>query len=173
MRKGIAAPIIIILFGLITVAVMGLSGLLSSHRRGETVRGVSISPAEQPGFSVAVASTGTWDLYEYLCTEDDACLESAASGKRYTTVSGAPTAGHEVVLTYSKDWENFDYIKLFVKSGWGVTAVDYNVNVLDSVASEAVTVLKDSSDDLEMLIIPVSAIDDNYVGEVALFSDSN
>lgn len=174
MQRGIAAPILIILFGILAIVLVGLSGIPQKYfynKSEEEVKGASVVQPVRSGFSVVVSSPGTWDLAEYLCSDDE-CFDSVDSGKRHATIGGGATEAHEVVVTYSDEWDQFTHIKLFAKPSLGSSDEAYPVvetTNLERVGGE-IHSLEDSS--AQILLVPIVRVKDIFVENVAAFSDN-
>ena len=121
----------------------------STSRLETNVRGVSTfrELSTKPGFSVSIESdSATWNLVEYLCNDLDECLSSLNSGRRLGTVSGGETDQHEVVVEYSADWAEYDYIKYFVRSGWYTSSGEFKVVALGDVPGSEKHVIDDNGE---------------------------
>jgi hypothetical protein len=169
MQRGIAAPILILLFGFIAVVIAVATGipqnLFNNDKYAEVQGAASVQPVRS-GFSVFVTSTGTWDLYEYLC-EDEACLKELDAGKKYATVSGGATEEHEVVVSAGSDWGNYKYVKLYVRPAWGALTGYYDVSAIGDTGS----VTEVGDDFVQALVVPVEKVSASFVESVAVFSD--
>lgn len=139
-----------------------------------SVRGASSfrDPSSKPGFSVLVQSdSGTWNLVEYLCNDLDECLSSLNAGRRLGTVSGGATDSHEVVVSYSADWAEYDYIKYFVRSGWYTSSGDFKVITLGDIPGSEKHVIDDNGEQFEVVVSPIVNVTNSFYPS-ATFSDS-
>ncbi len=171
MQRGIAAPILIILFGLLAVAVVGYWTIGNRNvDPNQKVKGASTTSVQE-GFSILITSKSTWDLSEYLCGGKE-CIEGVDSGKRFATVSGGATENHEVAIGYSKEWEQYEFVKLYVRSGWGASSTPFTI-LQGSNLSNLGAEIKTLDSNINVLIIPTKSVKDNFVDSVATFSDDN
>lgn len=139
------------------------------------VRGVSTSRtlSTKPGFSVGVVSnSATWNLVEYLCNDIDECLSSLNSGRRLGTVSGGETDLHEVVVEYSADWAEYDYIKYFVRSGWYTSSGAFKVTALGDIPGSEMHIIEDNGEEFEVVVSPIVNVTNSFYSS-ATFSDVN
>lgn len=125
----------------------------------------------KPGFSVSVtAQASTWDLVEYMCKSLDECLTSVTAGSRLGTVSGGTTDLHEVVVSYSDEWKDYEYIKFYVRSGWYTNGSMFKVVELGNVPGSDIYTLSDGTNSYETVIAPISSLTKNFYSS-ATFSD--
>ena len=169
MQRGIAAPIIIVLFGLLAILVVSFSGLPQKIFSEDDVKGVATNQPVRNGFSVAVSSPSTWDLFEYLC-EDATCGEDLEAGKRFATISGGATEEHEVVVTYSKEWDSYKYVKIYAKPGWGAFDNTFSISQHDAVGQINAELLE--VEGIGVLLIPIDSISEVFVEDVVLLSNN-
>lgn len=131
----------------------------------QNVKGASVdgSTSGISGFSVSVVSdSSTWDLVEYLCKTADECLSSLTAGRRLGTVSGGATDLHEVVVEYSPEWQEYDYIKYYVRSGWYSSGKLFKVDILGDLPGSSIHELNDGGDIYNVVLSPVTAIQDSF-----------
>lgn len=123
------------------------------------------------GFNVSIISnSATWDLVEYLCKTEEECLNSLNSGRRLGTVSGGETDLHEVVVEYSPEWDDYDFIKYFVRSGWYSGGRLFKVRDLGDMPGSVVKQVEDSGDTYDVVLSPISGIKSNFYNS-ATFSN--
>ena len=128
-QKGFASPLI--LFLLVSVFMLAGFWIFTNDinvSSSSDVHGAS-TPKKyaKPGLGVSVTSTGTWDLYEYLCVTESECTQSLQSGKRFGTISGGATSLHAIEIEASREWSSYKFIKLFVKSACQSNISNYKV----------------------------------------------
>jgi hypothetical protein len=119
---------------------------------------------------VVVSGVGTWDLVEYLCESLDECTDSAYSGKRWGTLSGGSSTGHEVVVEATKEWEDYEYIKYFVRPGWASDSVVFDVVDMGDLPESQVYTLSDGISSYNVVVSPISEVISKY-SKSATFSD--
>ena len=174
-ERGVSALVLLILvFGLITVpAYIWHSGNSSKNLQNKDVQGASVvgGLSTKPGFSVSVkSSSSTWDLLEYLCVSVDECTNTLNSGRRLGTVSGGKTDLHEVVVEYSPEWDSYDYVKYFVKSGWYASGDVFEITDIGNVPGSAKYEISEDGSLYDVVLTPVSSVQDNFYTS-ATFSD--
>jgi len=143
---------------------------ISVLERFKDVKGVSTAnnAPENPGFSVCVTSEfGNWDLVEYLCESLAECKTSLDSGEKWATVSGGETENHQIFVESESSWEEYVYMKVFVRSGWGSQDRKFVMDATgDVLGSNEVTL-----EETKILIFPVSSVIKDYA-PAASFSDA-
>lgn len=139
-NKGIALPIVIIFISLfLSVPFFYYYYSLKQNQANESsVRGTFSEVPEKNGVTVRVSSSGgSWDLYQYLCDDRDACLKSLSIGKSWGIVSGGITDLHEFNISADQNWDpKFKYLKIYTSSSWGsmLRVFDaYALNQADSI----------------------------------------
>lgn len=174
-QRGYSAPVIIII-ALLLLAVpvfyftrtKNLSLFSSVDVQGASSVG---NINAQPGFSVSIISDSeTWDLVEYLCKDLKECTASLTSGRRLGTVSGGKTDLHEVVVTSASEWDSYDYVKYFVRSGWYSQNKMFRVANLGDVPGSQVRTISDGAVSYEVVISPTKDLRNNFYSS-AVFSD--
>lgn len=164
MSKGLALPIVIVFIALfLSVPVFfylyankGLEGNLN-------VKGAASEFTNESGVTLRVSSKGgTWDLHQFLCDERNACLSTLMIGKPWGIVSGGLTENYEFNIDPDQGWdEQFKYLKVFVKSGWGSMFRTFSAMPLhqkDLVESHTIT---NESKDYTVILIPLENINSN------------
>lgn len=117
MRKGFSALFVVIMVFFIAAPFV-FYFVVSREKTG--VKGASSSAPIKEGFSVTLNSAqGTWDLYEYGCSTLEECSGSLFSGKKLSIISGGKISNHTIGFSKSLLSEDSQFIKLFVKPGWG------------------------------------------------------
>ena len=119
MKKAFTLPVVIV-FIILFISVP-LVFLFSITRQKNNVKGAQATPPEiENGFLVYVSSkSAMWDLNEYLCATQAECAGNLMSGKKWGVVSSGASQRHEVVVQATKEWDQYNYMKLFVKSPYG------------------------------------------------------
>lgn len=171
-QKGFAVPLMLIVV-LLILAVPAYYIISSLPTSSSDIRGASSEGNinDRPGFSVSITSTSsTWDLVEYLCGSLDECTTSLTSGRRWGTVSGGQTDLHDVVVEYSDEWSNYEYIKYFVRSGWYAQGKDFNVVSAGNVPNSDVFKVSDGNESYDVVVAPVSVLSNGFYSS-AHFSD--
>lgn len=138
------------------------------------VKGASISApinsqsTDSPINITVSSNSGTWDLFAYLCSEQESCAKPLDSGKRVVSVSGGITKGQQVAISYTEAWSNFKYVKIYVRPGWGSTLRTFVASVSgdDLVIQNA----EYEGNIYEVVLIPVSSFKDS-VAAIVTFSD--
>lgn len=174
-QKGYAAHLILILMVLVALMLVGVfllsSNKLSLSNVGPAVKGSSESLAtpvsKGAGFSIFINSThGGWELVEYLCKDYNECIQSLDSGKRWGTVSSGDGSRDEVIVDADSVWEDYKFMKVFVRLGWGDTQTKFGVKDTGLIPSTEVVSLSGQ----DTVIFPLDHVSENYVNS-ALFEN--
>lgn len=174
-QRGYSAPVIIIIALLLLALPVfyfvrdnNLSPFSSRNIQGASSVGNINS---YPGFNVSIVSDSeTWDLVEYLCKDLKECTLSLTSGRRLGTVSGGKTDLHEVVVGYTPKWDNYSYVKYFVRSGWYSQNKMFKVVDLGDAPGSEVRTISDGAVSYEVVIMPTKNLKNNFYSS-AIFSD--
>lgn len=168
LQRGYSVPLFIVI-ALLLLTIPAYYWLrinnLNFSSSGENVRGVKSigTPYHKPGFSVSVSTdVETWDLVEYLCNTREECLESISSGRRLGTVSGGPTELHEVFVEYMPSWNDYSYIKYYVRSGWYATQKNFRIAKLGDVPGATKETITDGGVTYEVVLAPVPDLKDAF-----------
>lgn len=139
-NKGIALPIVIIFISLfLSIPFFYYYYSLKQNQINDaSVRGTFSEVPEKNGVTVRVSSSGgSWDLYQFLCDDHDACLKSLSMGKSWGIISGGITDLHEFNISPDQNWDSkFKYLKIYTTSSWGsmLRVFDsYTLNQDDSI----------------------------------------
>ncbi|MFC1722180.1 hypothetical protein ACFL0C_00875 [Patescibacteria group bacterium] len=170
MQKGISAPLILVSVSTLIIGIF-LYSEFSVRTKEKNVMGLS-SEKKTMGFSVLLSSRGPWDFHEYLCTDVDTCERSLTSGKRHSTLSGVAVDDNELVVMYDADWDEYEYIKVYASPVWGSNQPDFTLEKLSQDPSAVIKILKESSINTEVLILPIEEINKEFKPELALFSNN-
>lgn len=133
----------------------------SGYTEEDSIKGASTvrQLTTNAGFSVAIVSTSTWDLVEYLCDDYDECISSLNYGRRLGTVSGGQTDLHEVVVEHSAEWKNYDYIKYFVRSGWYSPDSYFEITDLGDLPGSEIHEIYEDGEAYNVVLSPVSVVE--------------
>ncbi len=169
MQKGFAQPLLVIAF----IAFVGLSGALwllnSDFLSNDNVKGTStdVQASEKPGLVVDVTcSGGTWELIQYLCKTEEECNSSLTSGKRIGSIGGGEADSQKITIPTAPNWNEYKYIKVFVKHGWNSRVTGFEVSNLNN--SGGIFAQKFGED--SAVIVPMELVLNNSQ-DVASFSD--
>ena len=171
-QRGFSA--VVLLITLLVVTSLPVYFLLSKGKDSASqVMGASTTVSQmRPGFSVSISSLAqTWDLVEYLCETKEECLDSLTSGRRFNTVSGGQTELHDVVVNYSKEWDNYSYIKYFVRSGLYKQGTEFKIVNLGDVPGSSVHEVYDGTYKYSIVLLPIKSIQTSFYTS-AVFSDN-
>lgn len=176
-QKGYSVPLFLIVTLVVLtvpayywVSTNQLNVSASRDIRGAASTGNSHSA---PGFSVSIVSASpTWDLVEYLCKSQEECSTSLTSGRRLGTVSGGETEFHEVIVEYSAEWQDYKYIKYFVRPGWNASDSNFTVSTLGDIPGSEVLSLAENGDEYVAVIAPISSLKNGFYTS-ATFSNSS
>lgn len=172
-QKGFSVPVLLIL-ALLVLAIPAYYLSSANLNERKAIRGASSVGYEssQPGFGVSVlAQSETWDLVEYLCETKEECLSSLTSGRRLGTVSGGQTELHDIFVAYSNEWEDYSYVKFYVRSGWYAENRKFTITELGNIPGAEVHVLIDSGAEYEVIVAPTKDISTTFF-QAASFSDN-
>jgi len=168
MRRGSVWLLLLIIIVFITIpAAYWFFGYKNSQ---ESIKGAKTS-GSQTGFYVTVNSNlETWDLNSYLCKTKDDCLGSLTSGYKLDTFSGGRVSGHQINFSYNPGWEQYQYLKLFVKSGWGSQTKSFVVAEGGNITGTVVDQVNDDGYKQDVVLIPINSIKDSFQ-KSAVFSN--
>lgn len=167
MKRGLSATALAITTSIVLIASL-ISFVIYRNTFTPKVKGTSsLGEVIKPGFSVDVVSQkGTWELYVFLCEDKDGCTESLDSGVRWLTRGGGQTEDSEVFVEARDSWKKYEYIKLFVKPGWGSEDRNF-VGTLEDVPLQVESV---TIDDFDVVVIPTTNVQLEFY-KVVTFSD--
>ncbi|HLB51491.1 MAG TPA: hypothetical protein VJL30_01075 [Patescibacteria group bacterium] len=157
MRKGIAAPTILLVVVLFSVAGIVLFSL--ENNKENDVKGTSNKKTaeEKAGFVFEVNSLSTWELLEYLCTTESECKSGPDSGKRWGTVGGGQASMKSVLVPYQDEWSAYKYLKVYMKPGLSSSGVIFKVSLLNSDTGAQNAVLGDADSKYEAVLVPLGS----------------
>ena len=161
MRKGIS-NLLLILIVMIFLGVPVLFFVISNKDSfsEDNVQGVSTTEVStKKNFYVTVDSpTGSWQLMQYLCSDVDTCLESLTAGTELASVSGGASENNQVMITEAFSWSDFSYLKVFVRSGWGMDESSYVISNIGDIPGTQKSSVESTGDEFEVAIIPISSL---------------
>lgn len=165
MSKSLKLPLVFIFLALFLSVpfVFYLLVVKPMNSTKDNVKGVYAEVPRKEGLTLRVSSKGgTWDLYQFLCDEHDACLKTLNIGKQWGVYSGGVTNNHEINVSPKQSWDpKFKYLKVYVRSGWGSMLRDFNSTVLnDSNKIELQTVVSDGVN-YKVILVPIENINEN------------
>lgn len=169
MQRGFSHPVLIILILALAIGLLGYYGFDFLDKSHDDVKGVSVIQHSSSGLSVLLTSPGTWDLYEYLCSDLTECLASPISGRRYASISGGAVSRHEIIVPYSKDWQDYEYLKMYVRSGWGSTAGKFSLETYGEKEGFVIEELSDGIESVAVLLVPTSSVEKEFAEEAGFF----
>jgi hypothetical protein len=113
---------------------------------------------------------GNWDMVQYLCKDKETCATSLISGKGLDTTSGGQVKNRDVAIEYTLDWKDFQYLKIYVRSGWGSQVREFNVSRIGSVPGMTVEKMTYGGSEYNVVFVPLDIIGQNLLPTVR-FSD--
>lgn len=149
---------LLFLFIMLLLLYLGFPFDASSYKGSQETTGLY----KIPGLSVLVKSSGNWDLFEYLCKKGDDCEATPTSGLRLSTISGGEDQEHEVVIDQAREWSDYSYIKLFVRSAINEPEKIYKVEKDESLPQAEVKNIGEGRDQVEAVVVPVSEVSNSY-----------
>jgi hypothetical protein len=167
MRKSPPLPLIIIISAFIIIPVV--FWVFTFRNNADNVRGTTVASS---GVLVKIISEkGSWDMSKYLCEDISTCLESLTSGKSLEKTSGGWGAGQTLVIRPTSDWSQYEYIKIFVKSGWGSSERFFSASLSeDTIKGGSIEKFNYGGNTYESVILPVEILRSEIAGSVT-FSD--
>jgi hypothetical protein len=152
---GYTMPVVALFVLAFLVAPLGF-WIAGSHDLAQRqVQGAVSVHLDEGVYVKIISGKGSWDLFQYLCKTQDECTQSLSSGRKWESLSGGITEGSSKRLNYSDTLNGYQFIKVFVKSGWGSS--DKNMFRVDvtSLSPEVEMVQIDGAD---AVLIPVDVI---------------
>ena len=168
MKKSSSLPLVIIVLTFLVIPVA--FWFFTFREQNDDIRGVGTRGGAS-GVIVRVNSNyGTWDMSKYLCPTREECSESLVSGKILETTSGGGIDEQFVIVRYTQDWESYEYLKVFIKPGWGSPERVFNVSLLGNIKDSFIDEFTYEGEVYKAVIIPIQSIGET-LSEVAIFSD--
>ncbi len=168
MKKTSLLPLVIIVatFLIIPIAFW----FLTSKNSDGNIQGAK-TKGDSAGVIVNIKSSqGTWDLNKYLCKSEKECLESLVAGKSLETISGGVVENKLITIKYASDWDSYEFLKIFVKPGWGSTLRKFDASLVNGVSEVYMESFVYGESDYDVVLVPIKNIKDTLL-EVATFSD--
>ena len=167
MKKSNLIPLVLVVS---TFLMLPIVFFFLNSKNGGNVQGTK-TQANKKGIVLKITSNyGTWDMTKYFCKTKDECLTSLFSGKIIDTTSGGVVEGSHVTVDYSPEWTNYEFIKVFVKSGWGSSTRTFKVSAMGAVPDVTVEKVTYGGVSYNVVLIPLSSVN-GVLLEVASFSD--
>lgn len=168
MKKTSVLPLILIVTVFLVIPIV--FWVVSFRSTDDNIQGARTKNGDA-GASVLVSSKyGTWDLVKYLCQTREECVGSLTSGRVLDTTSGGVTDRQSVVIKYSKDWDSYKFLKVFVKSGWGSSLREFQVSLAGNASGSYVEDVVYNGINYKVVIVPIDIISGSLM-EIAEFSD--
>ncbi len=171
MRKGFTVPLILVLV-LVLIMVPLIFWMSTNNFNASTSADVmgandTSKTPNKPGFSVTVNSNiGVWDLLQTGCATLDECKESLSSGKRLATASGGTGVNNTVNVYPDPTWSGYEYLKLYVRSGWGNGTVGFDLEKVGDIPGAEISKMSESSASYDVAIVPLSSLSSFVDGPV-------
>lgn len=173
-QRGYSVPaFLILLLLLVAVPVLYWVSTNDLSASSQDVRGASTTGSilAKPGFKISVSSkANTWDLVEFLCKSLEECTDSLTSGRRLGTVSGGAADMHEIVVEYTSEWDDYKYIKYFVRSGWYSQSQPFDVVDVGEIPGAEVYNISEGMQTYQTVIAPTSSLESSFYSS-SHFSD--
>jgi hypothetical protein len=131
--------------------------------RGVTTRGNGI-------LINIVSKKGAWEMSKYLCEDISKCSESLTSGKSLAKTSGGGVEEQSVIVRPSNDWSSSEYLKIFVKSGWGSAERFFVASVGENVRGSVIEKFNYGGNTYEAVIVPIDLFRSEFVDSIT-FTD--
>jgi hypothetical protein len=168
MKKGSSLPLLLMIVAFLAIP-LGF-WFFYSKSNSDNVKGAnSMGNGKGVYFNVASNLT-TWNLMSYLCKDAEACVASPEAGYQLETVSGGKTSNYQVTLPYQDSWNEYSYLKVYVKSGWGNQSKVFNIVKIGKINDSYVKQNSFDGVSYHMLMIPLKEIKNSLL-ESATFSD--
>jgi hypothetical protein len=137
------------------------------------VKGASSVNSSRNGVEINVVSLmGSFDLYQFVCPSKEECEKELLGGKKYAVVSGGKSdeAGKSIFVENSDLLDEFEYMKIFVRSGWGSASTPYSIKSIQSVEGAYITDISDSGSKYSAVVFPLKTLSEGRSGPIN-FSD--
>src|SRR4030065_1332842 len=173
MKKGFSLVIIISVLSIFGAALLGYIGYMSeSSGSQDEVKGISSQNKNNSGFSIILSSPSTWDFYEYVCKDLDECKKSLLSGKKYASISGGSVFDHELVVTYTDQWRDYQYLKIFMKPSLGDPTENFSLtNIQRESGLVDVSFKSEEGYVTNAVIIPIKVIQESFMESISEFAN--
>ena len=166
MKKSFLIPLIIIL---VFAGIPTVFWFLSSKEDiDENVQGVR---SGSTGVVLKIVSNGgAWDMFKYVCESREKCLESLESGKKLDVTSGGGLEEQSVAIKYIHEMESQEFMKIFVKPGWGTVERTFSVSLDSNTSDVTIEKMKFGNSDIDIVLIPMTYLH-SEVFDLATFVD--
>jgi len=166
MKKSFLIPLIIVLvFAGIPTTFWFLS---SKEGVDENVQGAK---SGSTGVVLKIISNGgAWDMFKYACESREKCLESLESGKKLDVTSGGGVEEQSVAIKYTHEMESQEFMKIFVKPGWGTVERTFSASLDSGVSGVSIEKMNVGNNSLDTILIPVKYLQ-SEVFDLATFVD--
>jgi len=167
MKKKVSVTLIIIVAVFLVVPIA--FWLLYSGKNSDDVKGAKTGA---PGLIVKVISkNGSWDMFKYLCEDEEQCVESLDSGKFLDKTSGGGGEEQSITIRYSSDWQSYKFLKIYVGGGWNSSDRLFNVSVKDNIDGAYIKDFSFGGKTYRAAIIPVDNLNSGFFNDAVVFSD--
>ncbi len=158
--KGFSAHLVIFA----VVAIVGFGLYYFTHDSDSNdVKGISDLSQKSSGVTIYITSKNTsWDLFQYLCKDMEECTKSADSGKRISKTSGDVVDLKNIYISPDANWNNYSYLKLYVRSSYDVISDGFEVVSYGNVPDTDVLELTLGSSKQKAVILPIISILETY-----------
>lgn len=165
--------IVVLMSFLVIVGAIGFVMRPETAQNERAILGTAASSTAQTtrkGFSLTVVSNnGNWDFYQYLCKSFDECRGSATSGFQLPTISGGQTEGYEIFVEPTQDWNDFSFIKYYVKPGWTDAETVFVPEMHETITGARIHTFEEPG--TQAIIAPVAAFRKQFYN-ITTFSDN-
>jgi len=166
MRKNPPLPLIIIVSAFIIIPVV--FWVFTFREEPNDVRGVTTGGN---GVLINIVSkNGAWDMSKFLCEDISTCRESLTSVKPLEKTSGGGIEEQSIIIRSSKDWDSYEYLKIYVKSGWGSVERFFSISLTDGVKEAVIESFDYDGNTYEAVIVPTDLLRSEFVDSIT-FSD--
>jgi len=157
MRKGIAAPTILLVVVLFSVA--GIVAFSLGNNKETAVKGTSSKKPvdEKSGFVFEVNSSSTWEMLEYLCNSESECRSGPTSGKRWGTVGGGEASMKNILVPFEEEWQSYKFMKVYMKPSLSASGGLFKVNLFDAAVGAKKIAVGDDTQDYDAVLIPLAS----------------
>lgn len=160
MRKGSILPVLLIVTTFLLIPLV--YWYFNYSKMKNNIKGIQ-SGAGDNGFYITIDSTsGRWDLNSFLCEDKDNCLEYLESGKRLETISGGKTTDFRIHFKDNSEWDNYSYLKIYVKGGWGNQEVFYNPIKMGDITGAQLSAIEEQALTSKVVLIPLEEVRNGY-----------
>jgi len=168
MKKSNLIPLVLVISTFLILPIAFF--FLNSKNLNGNVQGLK-TQANKKGILLKITSNyGTWDMTKYFCKTKDDCLTSLFSGKIIDTTSGGVVENSFVTVEYSPEWNNYEFIKVFVKQGWGTSTRTFKAEDASVIPGVTIEKFTYGGTNYNVVLIPLTSVTGELL-EAASFSD--